>query len=184
MWSLGNESGTGPNHAAMAGWIKDFDPTRLLHYEGAQGHPNHPDYLDPDDPEKMTLAGGPQRDFPHDPQFVDVVSRMYPPPDVLKLLADKELSHRPVMMCEYAHSMGNSLGNFKEYWDLIRTDDRLIGGFIWDYVDQGLEKTDENGVSYLAYGGDFGDRINDENFCINGILSAAVSYTHLRAHET
>ncbi len=172
MWSLGNESGTGPNHAAMAGWIKDFDQTRLVHYEGAQGDPTRPEYLDVDDPLRQRQLGGPKTAFPRDPLFVDVVSRMYPPPDALKFLADNELSNRPVMMCEYAHSMGNSLGNFKEYWDLIRTDDRLIGGFIWDYVDQGLEKTDENGVKYFAYGGDFGDRINNGNFCINGILSA------------
>ena len=173
MWSLGNEAGTGPNHAAMAGWIKDMDHTRLLHYEGAQGDPSHPDYIPTGDPRRSRAFGGSRSSsFPQDPLFVDVVSRMYPPIANLKELADKELTNRPVMMCEYAHAMGNSLGNFKEYWDIIRGDDRLIGGFIWDYVDQGIEKTDENGVSYFAYGGDFGDSINDENFCINGILSA------------
>jgi beta-galactosidase len=173
MWSLGNEAGTGPNHAAMAGWIKDMDHTRLIHYEGAQGDPSHPDYIPTGDPRRLREFGGSRSSsFPQDPLFVDVVSRMYPPPIYLKELADKELTNRPVMMCEYAHAMGNSLGNFKEYWDLIRGDDRLIGGFIWDYIDQGIEKTDENGISYFAYGGDFGDIINDENFCINGILSS------------
>jgi len=172
MWSLGNESGTGPNHAAMAGWIKDMDHTRLVHYEGAQGDPSHPDYIDWGDERRKRFPGGSNAAFPRDPLFVDVISRMYPPPDDLKLLADKEITNRPVMMCEYAHAMGNSLGNFKEYWDLIRTDDRLIGGFIWDYVDQGIQKTDDNGVSYFAYGGDFGDRINDSNFCINGVISS------------
>jgi len=172
MWSLGNESGTGPNHASMAGWIKDRDHTRLLHYEGAQGDPSHPQYIPINDPQRNRVPGGKRSAFPRDPLFVDVVSRMYPPPETLKLLADKEITNRPVVMCEYAHAMGNSLGNFSEYWEIIRADDRLIGGFIWDYIDQGIEMIDENGNAYFAYGGDFGDKINDANFCINGILSS------------
>lgn len=75
-------------------------------------------------------------------------------------------------MCEYAHAMGNSLGNMTEYWDLIRSRDNLIGGFIWDWKDQGLEQIAENGEKYLVYGGFFGDKPNDANFCINGIVDA------------
>jgi beta-galactosidase len=101
-----------------------------------------------------------------------MVSRMYPSPRTLELLAGHEISQRPVMMCEYAHAMGNSLGNFQEYWDVIRSHDRLIGGFIWDFIDQGLYKTNGDGRRYFAYGGDFGDRAGDGNFCINGIVSA------------
>ena len=88
------------------------------------------------------------------------------------MLADNELTKRPVMMCEYSHAMGNSLGNFKEYWDIIRQDKRLIGGFIWDWIDQGIEKTDDRGEIFFAYGGDLGDRLDDANFCINGIIAS------------
>jgi beta-galactosidase len=170
-WSLGNESGCGPNHAAMAGWIHDYDDTRLLHYEGAEGDPTHPDYIDFNDEryEKFEVDKGLAN--PRDPLYVDVVSRMYPTPKELSDLAKNEITNRPVVMCEYAHAMGNSLGNFKEYWDVIRNEKRLIGGFIWDWIDQGLYRTDKNGSRYFVYGGDFGDEPNDGNFCINGIIS-------------
>jgi len=102
-WSLGNESGCGPNHSAMAGWIHDYDPSRPVHYEGAQGDPK-------------------------DPPYVDVLSRMYPRVQNIVNLATNEIDDRPVVMCEYAHAMGNSVGNLKEYWDAIRSTRRLIGG--------------------------------------------------------
>ncbi|MDW7694898.1 glycoside hydrolase family 2 TIM barrel-domain containing protein [Flammeovirgaceae bacterium SG7u.111] len=165
MWSLGNESGTGPNHAAMSAWIKEYDDTRPLHYEGAQGDPTHPDYKNPAE------IGGKVAN-PTDRWYVDMHSRMYPSPKELKKLSEMTaFDGRPVLMCEYAHAMGNSLGNFKEYWDLIYSDKRLIGGYIWDWMDQGLVKTDKNGTEYWAYGGDFGDKINDNNFCLNGIIA-------------
>ncbi len=145
MWSLGNESGYGSNHAAAIGWIHDFDPTRPVHYEGA----SH-------------VVGGV-------PRTVDVISVMYPSIERLIKLAENPSDNRPVLMCEYAHSMGNSTGNLKEYWETIYSYKRLIGGFIWDWVDQGLLKI-ENGIEYWAYGGDFGDVPNDGNFCINGIV--------------
>ncbi len=144
-WSLGNESGEGPNHVAMAGWIKAFDPTRFIHYEGAQARSA-------------------------DPGYVDVVSRMYPSPEHLEWLAENEASGRPVVMCEYAHSMGNSTGNLYEYWNRIWEHNRLIGGFIWDWMDQGLVKTTADGEEYWAYGGDFGDEPNDGPFLLNGIV--------------
>jgi len=146
-WSLGNESGLGPNHAAMAGWIKAYDPTRFIHYEGAQFADNSPD-----------------------PAFVDVISRMYTTiPEVVSIANDAR-DNRPIIWCEYAHSMGNSTGNLAEFWNAIRANKRMIGGFIWDWTDQGLIKKNENGKEFWAYGGDFGDTINSENFNLNGII--------------
>ncbi|WP_198673627.1 glycoside hydrolase family 2 TIM barrel-domain containing protein [Algibacillus agarilyticus] len=174
-WSLGNESGTGPGFAAAAGWIKDYDPTRFVHYEGAQGDPTHPLHT------PITSYYASKADIanrhtplanPTDPAFVDVISRMYPTLDDLLGLAESPHVKRPILMCEYAHAMGNSLGHLEEYWELIWQKDNLIGGYIWDWIDQGLEKTDENGVKFLAYGGDFGDKPNSSNFCINGIIDS------------
>lgn len=146
IWSLGNESGSGPNHAAMYGWIKEYDPTRLVHYEGAVRGPNPSRYI------------------------TDFICPMYPTVQRLADLARDGVDDRPVIMCEYAHSMGNSTGNLKEYWDVIRAHRRTQGGFIWDWVDQGLTKYDDDGRPYWAYGGDFGDEINDRNFCVNGMI--------------
>jgi beta-galactosidase len=144
-WSLGNETGCGPNHAAMAGWIKDYDPTRPIHYEGAWGRPK-------------------------DPYYVDVISRMYARiPEIIRIATDP-VDVRPMVLCEYAHAMGNSVGNLKEYWDAIRSHKRLIGGFIWDWADQGLRKKSGDGKEFWAYGGDFGDKPNDGNFCCNGLV--------------
>ncbi len=168
-WSLGNESGCGPIHAAAAGWIRDYDPTRFIHYEGAQGNPNLPGYK----PEGGFQAQRwPLMANPDDPAYVDVVSRMYPTVDQLKNLSEANQIDRPIVMCEYAHAMGNSLGNLGEYWDLIRVKPNLIGGYIWDWIDQGLSTTNNDGLSYLAYGGDFGDTPNNGNFCLNGIIAS------------
>ncbi|MEM2028669.1 MAG: glycoside hydrolase family 2 TIM barrel-domain containing protein, partial [Candidatus Bathyarchaeia archaeon] len=147
IWSLGNESGYGPNHDALAGWIHGYDPTRPVHYEGTIRTRDR----------KVSRC-------------VDVISIMYPSLDRLIELAEDPEENRPIIMCEYAHSMGNSTGNLKEYWDIIRGYRRLCGGFIWDWVDQGLRKKTEDGVEYWAYGGDFGDEPNDGNFCINGLV--------------
>ena len=170
MWSMGNESGYGPNLAAVSAWLHDFDPTRPVHYEGAQG-----------------LNGEP------DPQTVDVISRFYTRvkqeylnPGIpegedkeraenarwerLLEIAERTNDTRPVMTSEYAHSMGNALGNFKEYWDEIYSNPRMLGGFIWDWVDQGIYKTLPDGRRMVAYGGDFGDRPNLKAFCLNGVV--------------
>lgn len=147
-WSLGNESGYGFNHEAAAAWVKSYDPTRLVHYEGATHVLWNRGYI---------------------PRSVDVISVMYPTLEFLEWLATELQDDRPVIMCEYAHSMGNSTGNLKEYWDVIRKHRRLCGGFIWDWVDQGLYK-EEKGVRFFAYGGDFGEEIHDGNFNINGIV--------------
>ena len=167
-WSLGNESGTGPNHAAMAEWLRDIDSTRPVHYEGAQGDPTSPDYLD------SGASGGGKNKLsnPTDRPFVDMISRMYPRVSELKELNDKDPSGRPIVLCEYAHSMGNSTGNLQEYWDLMRSEPRLIGGYIWDWIDQGVVKKTADGREFFAYGGDFGDQPNDKNFCINGTITS------------
>lgn len=149
MWSLGNESGMGPNHAAMSGWIKQYDPTRPIHYEGAERNW--------------------QKNEPFDPFFVDVYSRMYNPLHVMTALGTNA-DTRPVMYCEYAHSMGNSTGNMDKFWLNFKKYPRFIGGFIWDWADQGLLKTHPNGQKYWAYGGDHGEPIHDGNFCMNGIV--------------
>ncbi|MEM6830736.1 MAG: glycoside hydrolase family 2 TIM barrel-domain containing protein, partial [Bacteroidota bacterium] len=170
-WSFGNESGTGPNFAAMSGYVKDFDPTRFIHYEGAQGDPNHPEYAKIGTKKYKTYT----REFygnPTDPKYVDVISRMYPDLVQLKGMADSKYMNRPIIMCEYAHSMGNSLGNMKEYWDMIYSHKNLIGGYIWDMIDQGIERTAKNGKKYFAYGGDYGDKPNDKNFNLNGVFNS------------
>lgn len=170
MWSMGNESGYGPNFAAISAWLHDFDPTRPVHYEGAQGVDGEPD-----------------------PKTVDVISRFYTRvkqeylnPGIaegedkeraenarwerLLEIAERTNDDRPVMTSEYAHSMGNALGNFKEYWDEIYSHPRMLGGFIWDWVDQGIYKTLPDGRRMVAYGGDFGDKPNLKAFCFNGIV--------------
>lgn len=175
-WSLGNESGFGFNFAATAAWLHDFDPTRFVHYEGAQGNPL-------------------------DPSSVDVIARFYPRtqdeyvnPNIpegedreraenarwdrlLSMARDRSNGDRPVMTSEYAHCMGNALGNFKEYWDEIYSDPRMLGGFIWDWVDQGVYKTLPDGQIQVAYGGDFGDRPNSKAFCLNGVILCDRSLT-------
>ena len=103
----------------------------------------------------------------------DIYCPMYPSIEYLEFYAQKK-QDRPLIMCEYSHSMGNSTGNFQDYWDVIEKYDQLQGGSIWDWVDQGIWKTDEKGQKFLAYGGDFGpaDVPSDGNFCANGIVSA------------
>ncbi len=144
-WSLGNESGRGPNHAAMAGWIREYDPTRPIHYEGAASEPR-------------------------DPGWVDVISRMYTRIPQLGQMARDPGETRPIVLCEYAYARGNAVGNLKEYWDLIESEDRLIGGFIWDWVDKALLKKSDDGTEFWAYGGDFGDEPNDGSMVCNGIV--------------
>ncbi|MFD0861409.1 glycoside hydrolase family 2 TIM barrel-domain containing protein [Sungkyunkwania multivorans] len=153
-WSLGNESGSGPNHQAMAGWIKNYDDTRFVHYEGAQ---------------TLNHDG---KEFLKDPDYVDMMSRMYMPIEPMVKMANLESDNRAVIWCEYAHSMGNSTGNLFKFWDAIRSNKRMIGGYIWDWVDQGLLQKTDDGTPYYAYGGDMGDtKINDKNFCLNGIVN-------------
>jgi beta-galactosidase len=145
IWSLGNESGYGENHEAMAEWIRSYDPTRPVHYEAT----------DPG--------------YSSEPSHFDIIANMYP--SVEKMVGFTiDYPDRPVIICEYAHAMGNSVGNLKDYWDAIEAYPRLQGAFIWDWVDQGLRQVTDDGVEWFAYGGDFGEEITDGNFCINGLV--------------
>ncbi|MFV0539974.1 MAG: glycoside hydrolase family 2 TIM barrel-domain containing protein, partial [Aestuariibaculum sp.] len=174
MWSLGNESGKGPNHAAMASWTRDFDITRPIHYEPAQGNPRLEGYIDERD-ERYPSTGDHSHRFenPQDEPYVDMVSRFYPGVFTPQFLLDNKADTRPILFVEYSHSMGNSTGNIKEFWDKFRSLPRMIGGCIWDYKDQGLLKVDKKtGQEFYAYGGDFGEVRHDGNFCINGIVAS------------
>jgi beta-galactosidase len=143
LWSLGNESGCGAAHTAMAAWGRRVDPTRPLHYEG--GH-------------SRTAV-------------TDVVCPMYERVDTIMVDALNASERRPVILCEYAHSMGNSGGGLANYWDAFRGQfPALSGGFIWDWVDQGLQVSTPDGGFGWVYGGDFGDAPHDAQFCVNGIV--------------
>lgn len=174
MWSLGNESGYGPNHDAMAGWLRHFDPSRPLHYEGATSP-----YTIILQEDSAALAGrlslaqkdaAMRRGWLAGTHVTDIVAPMYPSVDNIIAYTQDPANTRPLIMCEYAHSMGNGPGNLKEYWDAIENHHGLQGGFIWDWVDQGLVKVDEHGREFWGYGGDFGDEINDLNFSLNGLV--------------
>ena len=141
IWSLGNETGYGPNHDAMAAWIRAADPTRPIHYERAIDAP-----------------------------VVDIVSTMYPKITKLAEEGTKD-DPRPFFMCEYAHAMGNGPGNLKEYWDTIYAHDRLLGGCVWEWSDHGIRQRTADGTPWFAYGGDFEDDPNDGNFCTDGLVS-------------
>jgi beta-galactosidase len=169
IWSLGNESGIGHNHHAMYQWVKQRDPSRPVQYEGGGSDTAATDIIVP-----MYAR-------------VDSDQRHAVDPTVTPKLAIKKWlgmpgEQRPLILCEYAHAMGNSLGSFDKYWKAFREYPRLQGGFIWDWVDQGLTKTDEHGAKYWAYGGDFGDEINDRQFCINGLVFPDRS-VHPTLHE-
>ena len=103
------------------------------------------------------------------PSYFDIISNMYATPAEMAELTEEDTT-RPVILCEYAHAMGNSVGGLKDYWDMIYSHPRMQGAFVWDWVDQGLEKTTADGRKYWAYGGDFGDTPNDNSFCINGLV--------------
>ncbi|MFX1454539.1 MAG: glycoside hydrolase family 2 TIM barrel-domain containing protein [Promethearchaeota archaeon] len=154
MWSLGNEAGMGDNFMKMKKEALKIDSTRPIHYE---------------------------QDYDH--EVSDVISYMYIPTFSLKrklenrVYGQREKMHKlqdgielPYMLCEYVHAMGNSVGNLQDYWDIFEEFPYAIGGFIWDFVDQGIRKTSEDGKEFWGYGGDFGDKQNDFNFCINGIV--------------
>src|SRR3990172_1504322 len=108
--------------------------------------------------------------YQHMNSIADMQSYMYPTPQQLELSANDPYITKPIILCEYVHSMGNSTGNMEVYWDLIYNHKNIIGALIWDWVDQGLYKKDNNGKMFWAYGGDMGDEVNDGNFCINGIV--------------
>ncbi|MEO6876236.1 MAG: glycoside hydrolase family 2 TIM barrel-domain containing protein [Opitutaceae bacterium] len=149
-WSLGNESGYGAHHDAMAAWIRHRDPSRLVHYEGAIIW-----------------------DWQKGQAATDIISPMYP--EISKLVAwakDRRApdQRRPLIMCEFSHAMGNSNGSLGDYFDAFDRYPGLQGGFIWEWVDHGLKRRDAAGHDYWAYGGDYGDEPNDRNFVCDGLV--------------
>lgn len=152
MWSLGNESGYGVNHDAMAGWIRHYDPSRLLHHEGA------------------ISRGQSFADWDNGHLATDVICPMYPGYSELVEWAEKNEDSRPLIMCEYSHAMGNSNGCLKEYYELFEKYKGLQGGFIWEWLDHGLKETAENGKDYWTYGGDYGESPHDANFVADGLV--------------
>ncbi|MDJ0865199.1 MAG: glycoside hydrolase family 2 TIM barrel-domain containing protein [Myxococcota bacterium] len=167
LWSLGNESGYGAAHDAMAGCIRRLDPSRPLHYEGGLMMPWA--VLEGRLPREALRDYG-VADSDLDPPGSDVVCPMYPSLDALRRWARTTRGEKPLIMCEYSHAMGNSNGSLADYWELIETTPGLQGGFIWDWADQGLRQQTPDGRVWWAFGGHFGDVPNDANFCINGLV--------------
>jgi beta-galactosidase len=146
LWSLGNESGHGLNHDAAAAWLRGYDSSRPLHYEGAI-----------------------RFDWTADQAVSDITCPMYPPISAIVGHARSGLQRHPLIMCEFSHAMGNSNGTLAEYWDAIETTPGLQGGFIWEWWDHGLVQRLPDGRQRWAYGGDFGDTPNDGNFVADGM---------------
>ena len=146
-WSLGNESGSGLNHHAAASYIRNFDPTRPLHYEGAiRGN--------------WTIGH----------HLTDLICPMYPEVSAIVDYAKSKRADRPLILCEYSHAMGNSNGTLREYWDAIHSTPGLQGGFIWEFWDHGIVQNLHGGKKRNAYGGDFGETKHDGNFVCDGLF--------------
>jgi len=173
-FSLGNESGDAAVFDAAAAWIRRTDPSRVVHYEGAVLSA----FAGTDDPGDAGAA-------------TDIVCPMYPTIEAITAWAERTAGtdeQRPLIMCEFSHAMGNSNGSLADYWSVIETTDGLQGGFIWDWVDQGLRALDGSGDEHWAYGGHFGDEPNDGTFCCNGLVwpdrtpkPALLEYAYLTA---
>ncbi|RKF14449.1 beta-galactosidase [Alginatibacterium sediminis] len=160
IWSLGNESGYGQNHDLAYGWLKKRDPSRPIQYEGGGSDTPATDIICP-------MYSRAHKDLPY---WLDEQGQAVDPKWAITNWVSRPGEDRPLILCEYAHAMGNSLGSFDKYWQAFRQFDRLQGGFIWDWVDQGIEYVTSEGHSDWGYGGDFGDVINDRQFCINGLI--------------
>ena len=152
LWSLGNESGSGSNHEAMANWINQKDPSLLIHHEGATKQLFEAEQYELDSP------------------ISAVNSTMYTELDRLEQLGAASGHQKPHIVCEYGHAMGNGPGALKEYWELFYRYPRMQGGFIWEWADHGLRQQTQSGEEFYAYGGDFGDQPNDHNFVIDGLV--------------
>lgn len=148
IWSMGNESGYDVNHIAMAKWTKTRDSSRLVHYEGAAEH----------------YQGS------SDKECLDMESRMYASTEYIEKYAQNEDNKKPLFLCEYCHAMGNGPGDLKDYWDVIFKYPKLMGGCVWEWCDHGIKTKTPDGKELYAYGGDFGDKPNDCNFCLDGLV--------------
>ncbi len=151
LWSLGNESGYGTSHEALAGWIRRSDPSRPLHYE-----------------EAITVDGW----VDGGRLATDVVCPMYASIDAIRSYAEAGEGDRPLILCEYSHAMGNSNGSLADYWDVITSTPGLQGGFIWEWKDHGLRQRLPDGSARLAFGGQFGERPHDGNFVADGLMGS------------
>lgn len=153
VWSLGNESGTGTNLAAMAAWTRGRDGSRPIHYEGDQ-----------------------------DCEYVDLFSQMYTPVEAVEAIgrqaeppltdpaADARRRALPFVLCEYAHAMGNGPGGLRDYEEVFDAHPRCQGGFVWEWIDHGLRQRTPDGREFFAYGGDFGEELHDDTYVIDGLL--------------
>ncbi|WP_077619662.1 glycoside hydrolase family 2 TIM barrel-domain containing protein [Bacillus sinesaloumensis] len=154
IWSLGNESGFGENHVAMAEWAKQKDPTRLVHYEG----------------ETRLIMTQENNNPTRLHEAADMFSTMYTPHGIMERLGQRDDLAQPHILCEFAHAMGNGPGGIKEYFDLFYKYDRLQGAFVWEWLDHGIRQYTEDGKEYFAYGGDFGETPHDGTFVIDGLV--------------
>ena len=149
MWSMGNESAYGCNFETALEWTKNFDPDRITQYESAR-YRNY--------------------DETYDYSNLDVYSRMYPALSEIQEYLDKDGS-KPFLLVEYCHSMGNGPGDFEDYFQMIQDNDKMCGGFVWEWCDHAIAHgTAENGKTIYAYGGDHGEEIHDGNFCMDGLV--------------
>ena len=149
MWSMGNESAYGCNFEKALEWTKNFDPDRITQYESAR-YRNY--------------------DETYDYSNLDVYSRMYPALSEIREYLDKDGS-KPFLLVEYCHSMGNGPGDFEDYFQMIQDNDKMCGGFVWEWCDHAIAHgTAENGKTIYAYGGDHGEEIHDGNFCMDGLV--------------
>ena len=149
MWSMGNESAYGCNFEKALEWTKNFDPDRITQYESAR-YRNY--------------------DETYDYSNLDVYSRMYPALSEIQEYMDKDGS-KPFLLVEYCHSMGNGPGDFEDYFQMIQDNDKMCGGFVWEWCDHAIAHgTAENGKTIYAYGGDHGEEIHDGNFCMDGLV--------------
>ena len=157
-WSMGNETGHGENHVAAIKCAYSLDKSRIIHHEG----------------EIKSLWGqGAKYIFhaekPEHNQFYDA---MYPHFDILKEYSASDTANRPLILCEYCHAMGNSSGSLNDYWDLFWNLPKLQGGFIWEWCDHSFIRYDEKGQKYYIYGGDFGEKLHDADFCCDGMVTS------------
>jgi len=157
VWSLGNESGNGANHSMGAAWIRRYDPFRPVFYEGAARSMRYQEFYTLDSMNRNK-------------DISDIIGPMYPEIELITDFVKYREDHRPLIIVEYSHAMGNSNGSLADYWKAIESHHGLQGGFIWEWIDHGLEAFTPDGVKYWKYGGDFGDFPSDYDFCCDGLL--------------
>ncbi len=166
MWSVGNESGIGRNHRRMSEYFHSRDPRCLVHSEDASRRTSNRLWQDLKGKTDEEIGNALECDY------IDIESRMYPSPDEIReTYFTRKLYTKPFFLCEYSHAMGNGPGCLKEYWDLIYSEDRFLGGCVWEFTDHSFA-IGESPLSdpYYTYGGDFGDTPHDGNFCVDGLV--------------